>query len=224
METIHGKSVSAAVIFKKSSNVQKVSATSLEKMETQRMKKELEIGGRKKVKELEQDAEDDQNDKELMDILKTTKLINDYTSADLVGKERRTYLQQRMVELGAKDAFKPAKVSLPMHIGMKKKALERVDKQIQKAKDFGTYKQSMKKDLSKKEVALTRGAAAASSGGKRQLDKGIVGSVGRIRHGVMKVSKKVIESVENRGRGAFGKKGKSLSSSKSTRTGTRVST
>ena len=89
-----------------------------------------------------------------------------------------------------------------MHLGMKKKASERVDRQVQQAKDFGIFIPSMKKEFIKKEVALNRGKEAMSNGnGKRAIDKGIIGSVGRLRHGVMKVSKKVIESVENRGKG-----------------------
>lgn len=99
-----------------------------------------------------------------------------------------------------------------MHLGMKKKASERVEKKIQQAKDFGTYVPSLKKDLVRGEIALTRGKRPAGSDhGKRILDKGIIGSVGRLRHGVMKVSKKIIESVESRGGGGGGK-GKKRSS------------
>lgn len=96
---------------------------------------------------------------------------------------------------------------------MKKKASERVEKQIQQAKDFGTYVPSMRKELVRGEVALTRGKRPSSEPGKRVLDKGIIGSVGRLRHGVMKVSKKIIESVENRGGGGGGRRGRNGHSS-----------
>lgn len=57
---------------------------------------------KKKQADKEQDEQDDRDDKELLDILKTTKLVNNVTSSDLSGKDRRAFLQNRMVELGAK--------------------------------------------------------------------------------------------------------------------------
>ena len=60
---------------------------------------------KKKQEDKEQDEQDDRDDKELLDILKTTKLVNNVTSSDLSGKDRRAFLQNRMVELGAKVLF-----------------------------------------------------------------------------------------------------------------------
>lgn len=91
-----------------------------------------------------------------------------------------------------------------MHLGMKKKAHERVSKQVQEAKDLGTYTKTYHNEIKNKEQALSYSISRAASK-KPKIDKGIIGSVGKWQHGVMKVSKKVIESVEGNKK-SFGKK------------------
>ncbi len=73
-----------------------MAATLLEKSS----QKNLSEGEKKKEKE--QDEEDDIHDKELMDLIKTTQLINDYTASELVGKDRRKDLQSKLAELAGK--------------------------------------------------------------------------------------------------------------------------
>ncbi|KAJ3303607.1 hypothetical protein HDV03_003684 [Kappamyces sp. JEL0829] len=165
------------------------------------------VAGRKQTavltkQEEEQDRLDDQHDKELMDLLQTTQLVRDYgvlaaltlASSELSGKDRRKYIQARLVELGGKPAKLP-KVSLPMHLGMIKAAQARVTKGVQDAKDLGTYTNSLKNELTGKEQALRYQAASART--RPKVDKGLIGSMGKIRkNGTMTVSKRLIESVE----------------------------
>ncbi|KAJ3045640.1 hypothetical protein HDV00_007764 [Rhizophlyctis rosea] len=145
-------------------------------------------------KEAEQDAEDDQNDRDLMDLLKTTKLVEQYTADELVGKDRRKYNQQKVVELGGK-APKPQKAPLPMRIGFKM-GLERIaQKRLQEAKDMGMYHSSLKTQI----MGDTARAAKEAEQTKRKMarrDRGIDGGFGKFKDGALIVSKKEIESVE----------------------------
>ncbi|EXX67708.1 hypothetical protein RirG_111960 [Rhizophagus irregularis DAOM 197198w] len=45
------------------------------------------------------------NDEELEELLKTTKLLEKYTTEQLSGKDRRKYVEQKVVELGAKVSY-----------------------------------------------------------------------------------------------------------------------
>ncbi|KAI9364481.1 hypothetical protein DFJ73DRAFT_809653 [Zopfochytrium polystomum] len=53
------------------------------------------------AEEEKQDREDDAHDKELMDLLKTSRLIEELTTAELSGKSRRKHLSWKLLELGA---------------------------------------------------------------------------------------------------------------------------
>ena len=87
---------------------------------------------------------------------------------------------------------------------MKKAAAGRVSKGVQQAKDLGVYTKTLEKELTRKEQALRFNVPSSS---KVKIDKGIIGSVGRIKNGVMKVSKHIIDSVEGKSKKKFGKKG-----------------
>ncbi|KAI8900774.1 hypothetical protein BC833DRAFT_580480 [Globomyces pollinis-pini] len=125
-----------------------------------------------------------------MDLLKTTKLVEQYTSSELTGKDRLNHMKKKIVELGGKP-LKPEKISLPIFIGMKKAAQDRVDKKNEKA--------------------------LRPKSRKKKIDNGIIGSVGKIKNGMMKVSKKIIDAVESGGK----RKKKSGGSSKFKKSGSR---
>ncbi|KAJ2994556.1 hypothetical protein HDV02_001485 [Globomyces sp. JEL0801] len=161
-------------------------------------------------KEVIQEDEDDKNDKDLMDLLKTTKLVEQYTSSELTGKDRLNHMKKKIVELGGKP-LKPEKISLPIFIGMKKAAQDRVDKKVQNAKNNGIYTNQYKLELLQNEKALRPKSR------KKKIDNGIIGSVGKIKNGMMKVSKKIIDAVESGGK----RKKKSGGSSKFKKSGSR---
>ncbi|KAI9334884.1 hypothetical protein BDR26DRAFT_866318, partial [Obelidium mucronatum] len=51
--------------------------------------------------------QDNANDRELMDLLQTSKLIEDFNASELFGKDRRKYLENKLHELGAKKSTQP---------------------------------------------------------------------------------------------------------------------
>ncbi|KAL5038947.1 hypothetical protein BDV3_002128 [Batrachochytrium dendrobatidis] len=148
-------------------------------------------GAKPSSKQLTQEKEDEENDRKLYDLLKTSKLVEQYTSSELTGKDRVNYQRAKMVELGGK-APKPPKVPLPIRISMAKKSEERARQKIQEAKDSGMYHHTLKTQIT---GGNTTKNSKKSRFGKR-ADAGIVGSIGRIKDGVMHVAKKHIRAVE----------------------------
>lgn len=64
------------------------------------------------------DQEDDENDKKVTDILELLKKIEHFNGTQLTGKERRKYLQKKLVELGVQPP-KPPSVPFKARIRMK---------------------------------------------------------------------------------------------------------
>ena len=87
---------------------------------------------------------------------------------------------------------------------MKKKALERVERKTLEAKEMGLLTRSTKEKFAQQEKAL------GTLKKKRVREKGLVGSLGKIKGGVMTVSKHLIQKVN-------APKSKSSGSSKSKR-------
>ncbi|KAJ3231621.1 hypothetical protein HDU78_007603, partial [Chytriomyces hyalinus] len=83
----------------------------------------------------ELEKKDDENDRELMDLIRSSKLIEDFTASELTGRERRSYLEKKMIDLGAKKAPN-AKAPFPMRLGMIRAEGERAAKRVQTAKDM----------------------------------------------------------------------------------------
>ncbi|RKO91951.1 hypothetical protein BDK51DRAFT_25749 [Blyttiomyces helicus] len=139
-----------------------------------------------------QDAEDDQHDRDLMDLLKATKLVEQFTASELTGKDRIKYQQQKLIELGGMPG-KAAKAPLPIRLGMSKKGNERAVKRLQEAKDMGMYHSSLKTqilgDVAKKQAAQK--AKRRKDGG----GKGIDGGFGVFKDGTLHVAKRDIEAV-----------------------------
>ena len=100
-------------------------------------------------------------------------------------KDRKKHQEELLVSLGAKPA-KRQKLSLPIHIGMQKKAKERVSKKIENAKNIGTYTKSMVNQFTLQESAL------AIKPKKKQKNINITP---KVKSGVLKVSKKLISKL-----------------------------
>ncbi|KAJ3245074.1 hypothetical protein HK104_007989, partial [Borealophlyctis nickersoniae] len=142
--------------------------------------------------EAQQDAEDDQHDRELMDLLKTTKLVEQYTSSELTGADRRKYLEKKVVELGGMPEKR--KAPLPMRIGMAKKEQERAAKRVQEAKDMGLYHSSLKTQI----LGSTGRAALDDKVSKKRqarTNRGIDGGFGTFKNGTLFVGQKDIAAV-----------------------------
>ncbi|KAJ3415157.1 hypothetical protein HDV05_005437 [Chytridiales sp. JEL 0842] len=145
--------------------------------------------------EADQDREDDMHDRELMDLLKSSRLIDDIAASELTGKDRRAHLSSRLIELGAKPSKAP-KAPFPMRLGMIKAEKDRSQKRLKEAKDMGLYHSSLRNqilaggDKSKVEKMKEQQAGGKGRGGEL---KEVDGLGGRFKGGVLHVPKSVIE-------------------------------
>ncbi|KAI9208609.1 uncharacterized protein BJ171DRAFT_489512 [Polychytrium aggregatum] len=162
---------------------------------------------KKKLSEAEQkqDEEDDQNDRELMDLLKASKLIEQYTASELTGKDRRAYQQNKMIELGAK--VKQQKMPQKMKTGLEKGRQIRQQKALQEAKDTGMYDSSLRRQI------MGLGAPSPKEKKRKTADRGITNGVGRYKDGALVLSKKEIANIDSIGsqRPSAGGRGRSRS-------------
>ncbi|KAI8851244.1 hypothetical protein BC829DRAFT_129582 [Chytridium lagenaria] len=90
--------------------------------------------------------EDDKNDKELMDLLKSSRLLEDFAASELTGKDRREYLEKKITEIGGKD-LKKQKAAPPIRVGIIKAEKGRAQKRLQMAKDMGLYHSSLRSQI-----------------------------------------------------------------------------
>ncbi len=107
----------------------------------------------------------------------------------MAGKDRKKHQEQLLVSLGAKPA-KRQKLSLPIHIGMQKKAKERVDKKIQHAKEMGTFTKSMATQFAMQETTLSKR--------KQKKQTKNISIAPKVKAGVLKVSKKLISKLSSK--------------------------
>ncbi|RIA96507.1 hypothetical protein C1645_754916 [Glomus cerebriforme] len=127
------------------------------------------------------------NDKELEELLKTTKLLEKYTTEQLTGKDRRKYNEQKMFELGAKPK-KGMKIPTPISLEIQSKRKEREQKNLEEAKNLGLYHQSIKHKWA---------ASSSSSKSQQTRDKGIGMGIGKVKNGMLILSSKEIKHVQN---------------------------
>ncbi|KAM3586997.1 hypothetical protein VKS41_002044 [Umbelopsis sp. WA50703] len=164
----------------------------------------------KSVKELEEEEENLAHDRELKELLATSKLLEEYELEEMTGKERRRHNMNKLETLGVKKSKAP-KMPIQMRLGMDQKHKEREQKKLQEAKDIGLYDKSLKHLY----------AAAVKPKEKKSRDKGITSGIGKMRGSTLTLSKNEIKRVEREGikpKAFKGKKG-GKSGSKSSKGG-----
>ncbi|CAO3636205.1 unnamed protein product [Cunninghamella blakesleeana] len=128
---------------------------------------------------LEDDEEEIQNtkkDKELQDLLATSRLLEEYHVDEMSSKEKRKHFLGKLDGLGLKSNGK-VKKSLSMHIGLEAKKKERQLRKLQEAKDTGLY------DKSLKHLYVTKPKK------NRVRDPGVTNGVGRIKGATLTIGK-----------------------------------
>ncbi|RUP49962.1 hypothetical protein BC936DRAFT_140854 [Jimgerdemannia flammicorona] len=143
----------------------------------------------KSVKEMEEEEKNLQNDRELQELLKTSKLLEEYQVEEMSGKERRKFTEQKLVALGVK-ASKGLKVPTIISLGMQQKRKEREAKELEEAKHLGLYHHTQK------HLYPTGSASAKPDGGKFRRDRGLGMGIGKFKEGVLTLSKQDIARVE----------------------------
>ncbi|KAJ3207447.1 ER degradation-enhancing alpha-mannosidase-like protein 2 [Dinochytrium kinnereticum] len=162
--------------------------------------------GTKKLstEEEEQEKEDDNHDRELMDLIKSTRLLEEFTASELTGKDRRAFLEKKISDLGGKVVFyflfggliliiatqdsKKYRAPPPIRVGIIKAEKVRAQKRLQTAKDMGLYHSSLKSQI------LNGDEKPASIKKKKKKERELGGSIGSFSNGVLHVPKGVIKS------------------------------
>ncbi|KAI9284446.1 hypothetical protein BC943DRAFT_325663 [Umbelopsis sp. AD052] len=138
----------------------------------------------KSVKEMEEEEENLAHDRELKELLATSKLLEEYEMEEMSGKERRKFNMNKLESLGVKKS-KPEQRPIAMRLGMEKKQKERDEKKLQHAKNIGMYDKSMKHLY----------AAASKPKERKRRDRGIDSGIGKMQGSTLTLSKTEIKRV-----------------------------
>ena len=133
-----------------------------------------------------QERQDKQNDKELFNLLQSSKLIQEYTSTELFGNDRRKHIEKKMADLGGRaELSHSAKAPRNIRLGMERKQKERAEKRLQESKDMGMYSKKTKNiytdDILKKPT-------------RKKSSKGLVEAMGKFKNGILNLKQSEISS------------------------------
>ncbi|KAG0033626.1 hypothetical protein BGZ81_007884 [Podila clonocystis] len=141
------------------------------------------------AEEKAEELENKRNDAELHSLIKASRLLEQYNADQLDGAERRRHQREQLVNLGIQKKEK-IKVPFQISIGMMAKQRERDIKELEEAKNNGTYHKSIKH---------TFAAAGGKKKEKSRSDRGLKSSMGRFKNGTLILSEKEIKSVQREG-------------------------
>ncbi|KAF9305779.1 hypothetical protein BGZ74_008858 [Mortierella antarctica] len=141
------------------------------------------------AEEKAEELENKRNDAELHSLIKASRLLQQYNADQLDGAERRRHQRDQLVNLGIQKKEK-IKVPFQISIGMMAKQRERDIKELEEAKNNGTYHKSIKH---------TFAAAGGKKKEKSRSDRGLKSSMGRFKNGTLILTEKEIKSVQREG-------------------------
>ncbi|KAF9283438.1 hypothetical protein BGZ68_005355 [Mortierella alpina] len=141
------------------------------------------------AEEKAEELENKRNDAELHSLIKASRLLEQYNADQLDGVERRRHQRDQLVSLGIQKK-ENVKVPLQISFGMMSKQRERDMKELEEAKNNGTYHKSIKH---------TFAAAGGKKKEKSRSDRGLKSSMGRFKNGMLTLSEKEIKSVQREG-------------------------
>ncbi|KAJ3344183.1 hypothetical protein HDU83_005312 [Entophlyctis luteolus] len=148
--------------------------------------------------EREQDKDDDAKDKELMDLLRTSKLIEEFNDEQLFGKDRRKRFEEKLFDLGAKKPSAP-KVPFPMRLASIDTKKRRATARLAAAKETGDFHGSLKTSIKAggdKELAKQ---LAAKSKPRKRRTRDIDEGNGRFKDGTLHINKNAAAAVAKMG-------------------------
>ncbi|KAF9964401.1 hypothetical protein BGZ70_006510 [Mortierella alpina] len=141
------------------------------------------------AEEKAEELENKRNDAELHSLIKASRLLEQYNADQLDGVDRRRHQRDQLVSLGIQKK-ENVKVPLQISFGMMSKQRERDMKELEEAKNNGTYHKSIKH---------TFAAAGGKKKEKSRSDRGLKSSMGRFKNGMLTLSEKEIKSVQREG-------------------------
>ncbi|KAG0055352.1 hypothetical protein BGZ83_008872 [Gryganskiella cystojenkinii] len=166
-------------------NFKKFMSSKISKLDEAPAPMENPLTAEEKAEELEHKK----NDTELHSLIKSSRLLEQYTADHLDGVERRRHQRDQLVSLGIQKKEK-LKVPFQMSMGMMAKQRERDIKELEEAKNNGTYHKSIKH---------TFAAAGGKKKEKSRSDRGLKTSMGRFKNGTLVLTEKEIKSVQREG-------------------------
>ncbi|KAG0307024.1 hypothetical protein BGZ98_001217 [Dissophora globulifera] len=141
------------------------------------------------AEEKAEELENKKNDVELHSLIKASRLLEQYNADQLDGADRRRHQRDQLVNLGIqkKEAIR---VPLQIGLGMMAKKRERDLRELEEAKNNGTYHKSIKH---------TFAAAGGKKKEKPRSERGLKTSMGRFKNGTLTLTEKEIKSVQREG-------------------------
>lgn len=146
------------------------------------------------------DKAEDEQDRAVQELMESSKLIESLREAELKGRERIRYQQERLAALAGSANTVSVKAPLQVRLGMARKAALRTDKAIEEAKATGMFHSHAKKELlgRKKDLDAKR-LTKQKQVQQKKGGRGIYGSIGTLKDGIMTLSEHQIESVRRGG-------------------------
>ncbi|KAF9097186.1 hypothetical protein BGX29_008184 [Mortierella sp. GBA35] len=141
------------------------------------------------AEEKAEEAENKKNDAELHSLIKSSRILEQFAAEQLDGVERRRHQRDQLVSLGIQKK-ENVKVPLQIKFGMMAKQRERDIKELEEAKNNGTYHKGIKH---------TFAAAGGKKKEKSRSDRGLKTSMGRFKNGMLTLTEKEIKSVQREG-------------------------
>ncbi|KAF9339141.1 hypothetical protein BGZ91_006903 [Linnemannia elongata] len=141
------------------------------------------------AEEKAEEVEMKKNDAELHSLIKSSRILEQFAAEQFDGVERRRHQRDQLVNLGIQKK-QNVKVPLQIKFGMMAKQRERDVKELEEAKNNGTYHKGIKHTF-------------AAAGGKKKetkrSDRGLKSSMGRFKNGMLTLTEKEIKSVQREG-------------------------
>ncbi|KAF9118423.1 hypothetical protein BGW39_001205 [Mortierella sp. 14UC] len=141
------------------------------------------------AEEKAEELEMKKNDAELHTLIKSSRILEQFAAEQLDGVERRRHQRDQLVNLGIQKK-QNVKVPLQIKFGMMAKQRERDIKELEEAKNNGTYHKGIKH---------TFAAAGGKKKEKARSDRGLKSSMGRFKNGTLVLTEKEIKSVQREG-------------------------
>ncbi|KAI8058420.1 hypothetical protein BDF22DRAFT_38969 [Syncephalis plumigaleata] len=136
----------------------------------------------KSKEEQQEEIEDRIHDKELDDLLQSSNLIERIATEKLEGKDRRKFLQGKMVELGAKPVHGKGRLPFNVHVGIQESRKKKVDQQLEEARNLGMYRNSLRRELEDRMGVKRKKQDAV------RKDRGIKMATGKYKDGALHIS------------------------------------
>ncbi|KAI9594541.1 hypothetical protein BDF19DRAFT_414589 [Syncephalis fuscata] len=143
--------------------------------------------------EQQEEIEDRLHDKELNDLLQSSNLIERIATEQLAGKDRKKYLQGKMIELGAKPIKSPSRLPFNVHVGIQDSRKKKVEQHLEEARNIGMFRTSLRREL-EDQIGVKRKKEEMV-----RKDRGMKMAVGKYKNGALHISANELRAINREG-------------------------